>query len=139
MADGPGWTVRPVGTVRSELVDLDDAPRQADEGAPAARLELDPEVAPALDGLAPGVVIDLFTWLDRADRTVLTTRPRDDATRADAGVFATRSPHRPNPIGHHIVTVTAVEGTVLTVDHLEAVDGTPVLDVKIALGPVDAR
>lgn len=134
-----GWTVRPVGVVRSELTDPAAAPRQADEGAPPARLVFDDAVAPALDGIAPGAVVVVLTWLDRADRTALTTVPRDEVSRGVAGVFATRAPHRPNPIGLHTVTVTDVDGPVLAVDAIEALDGTPVLDVKIALGPVEQR
>ena len=139
VADAPGRTVRPVGTVRSALTDPAHAPRQADEGAPPARIVFDDAVAPALEGLAPGVTVVVLTWLDRADRTQLTTRPRDDADRAETGVFATRSPLRPNPVGLHTVTVTGVDGTTVAVDGLEALDGTPVLDVKIALGPVEER
>jgi tRNA-Thr(GGU) m(6)t(6)A37 methyltransferase TsaA len=137
MADG--WTVRPVGVVRSDLTDLADAPRQADEDAPPARLVFDDAVAQALDGITAGTAVVVLTWLDRADRTALTTVPRNEPSRGVAGVFATRAPHRPNPIGLHTVTVTAVDGPVLTVDALEALDGTPVLDVKIALGPVEQR
>lgn len=133
------WTVRPVGVVRSELAALADAPRQADEDAPQARLVFDDAALPALDGIIPGAEIVVLTWLDRADRTVLTTHPRGDPARGTAGVFATRGPHRPNPIGLHPVTVNAVDGPELTVDGLEAVDGTPVLDVKIALAPVEER
>lgn len=137
MADG--WTVHPVGVVRSALTDPGDAPRQPDEGAPPARLVFDDAVAPALDGITPGTAVVVLTWLDRADRTALTTVPRDDPSRGTAGVFATRAPGRPNPIGLHTVTVTDVDGPVVTVDALEAVDGTPVLDVKIALGAVELR
>lgn len=134
-----GWSVRPVGVVRSGLTDPADAPRQPDEGAPPARLVFDDAVAPALDGIRPGTEVVVLTWLDRADRTVLTTHPRGDPARGVAGVFSTRGPHRPNPIGLHTVTVTDVDGPVLVVDGIEAVDGTPVLDVKIALGPVAQR
>jgi tRNA-Thr(GGU) m(6)t(6)A37 methyltransferase TsaA len=121
--------VHPVGRVRSPLV----APKQADEGAPPARIEIDPAWAAALDGLAAGADVLVLTWLDRARRDVLTTRPRDDPDRAEQGVFATRSPDRPNPIGLHRVRITAIEGTSVEVDALEALDGTPVLDLKPVL------
>ncbi|MCX6462205.1 MAG: tRNA (N6-threonylcarbamoyladenosine(37)-N6)-methyltransferase TrmO [Pseudonocardiales bacterium] len=125
--------LRPVGRVASPLTDRATAPRQGDEGAPPAVLEFDPAVAAALDGLVAGAEVLVLTWLDRADRGVLTTRPRDDPARPELGVFATRSPDRPNPIGLHRVRVTAVDGLRVTVDHLEALDGTPVLDVKPVL------
>lgn len=125
--------VRPVGRVRSPLTDRAAAPKQADEGAPPARIDIDPAFAAALDGLAAGADVLVLTWLDRAHRDVLTTRPRDDPDRAEQGVFATRSPDRPNPIGLHRVRITAVEGTAVEVDALEALDGTPVLDLKPVL------
>ena len=130
--------VRPVGRVRSPLTDWVAAPKQADEGAPPARIEIDPAYTAALDGLAPGADVLVLTWLDRARRDVLTTRPRDDPDRAEQGVFATRSPDRPNPIGLHRVRITAVtidtvDGTSVEVDALEALDGTPVLDLKPVL------
>lgn len=125
--------VRPVGRVRSTLTDRAAAPKQADEGAPPARIDIDPAFAAALDGLAAGADVLVLTWLDRAHRDVLTTRPRDDPDRAEQGVFATRSPDRPNPIGLHRVRITAVEGTSVEVDALEALDGTPVLDLKPVL------
>ena len=128
--------VRPIGVVRSPPTDLRDAPRQPDEGAPASRIEFVPGVAAAAADLGPGDPIIVLTWLDRADRDVLRVRSRDAADRPETGVFSTRSPDRPNPIGLHEVTVTAVIGGVLTVDALEAVDGTPVLDIKPVLtGP----
>jgi tRNA-Thr(GGU) m(6)t(6)A37 methyltransferase TsaA len=103
---------------------------QGDEGAPDAWLELDAAVADALDGIAAGDELLVLTWLDRADRDVLRTHPRDDRTRPELGVFATRSPDRPNPIGLHRVAVLAVDGLRLRVANLEALDGTPVLDLK---------
>lgn len=126
-------TVTPVGRVASPLAARSQAPRQADEGAPPAVLVIDPAYLPALDGLAPGVDVLVLTWLDRARRDVLVTRPRDDPARAEQGVFATRSPDRPNPIGLHRVRVTAVDGGRVAVDALEALDGTPVLDIKPVL------
>ncbi len=128
-----------VGRVESTLRDPGDAPRQPDEGAPPARVVVAPEFGAALVGLAAGDRITLVTWLDRADRTRLTTRPRGDAARDEVGVFATRSPDRPNPLGHHDVTITAIDEHGFTVDALEALDGTPVVDVKPCLGPTANR
>jgi tRNA-Thr(GGU) m(6)t(6)A37 methyltransferase TsaA len=126
-------TLRFVGRVRSELSDPRDAPRQGSEGAPDAWLDLDAAVLSALHGIAVGDALVVVTWLDRADRSVLQTHPRNDRSRPVAGVFATRSPDRPNPIGLHRVTVRAIEGTRLRVGPLEAVDGTPVVDLKPVL------
>jgi tRNA-Thr(GGU) m(6)t(6)A37 methyltransferase TsaA len=125
--------VRPIGRVESPLRERAQAPRQGDEGAPDAWLAFDAWVAPAMRDLAVGAQVVVLTWLDRAERDVLTTRPRDDVTRPEAGVFSTRSPDRPNPIGLHTVEVLAVDGTRLLVRGLEALDGTPVLDVKPVL------
>jgi tRNA-Thr(GGU) m(6)t(6)A37 methyltransferase TsaA len=122
--------LRPIGAVESILVDRRVAPRQGDEGAPDAWLVFAPEVADGLRDLREGADVLLLTWLHQADRTVLTTRPRDDPHRAETGVFSTRSADRPNPIGLHRVTVLAVEHSRLRVHPLEAVDGTPVIDIK---------
>jgi tRNA-Thr(GGU) m(6)t(6)A37 methyltransferase TsaA len=119
--------------VASPLTDLDSAPRQGDEGAPDAWLEFAPEVADALEGIEPGDELLVLTWLDRADRDLLVVHPRGDTSRPPAGVFATRSPHRPNPIGLHRVEVISVEGTRVKVGNLEAIDGTPIVDVKAVL------
>lgn len=124
------YTLRPVGHVESPLTDRSAAPRQPDEGAPEAWLVFDDRYAPALDGVAPGTDVLLLTWLDRANRDTLTVRPRGDAARPLTGVFATRAPDRPNPIGLHTVHVLAVAGTRVRVRSLEAIDGTPILDVK---------
>jgi tRNA-Thr(GGU) m(6)t(6)A37 methyltransferase TsaA len=121
----------PIGVIRSTLRSLDEAPRQGDEGAPDAWLDVDPRFAPALTGLRTGDAVVLITWLDRADRAVLETHPRNDRSLPRIGVFATRSPDRPNPLGLHRVTIQAIDGTRLRVGPLEAIDGTPVLDVKI--------
>ena len=123
-------TIRPIGRVESSLTDLAAAPRQADEGAPAAVLVFEPEVVDGLSTLQPGETVILITWLDRADRDVLTVHPRGDPTRPLAGVFSTRSPHRPNPIGLHEVEISAIDGRRVHVRHLDAVDGTPIVDIK---------
>jgi len=131
--------VRGIGVVRSALRDLEQAPRQADEGAPEAELVFDDQFAAALEGIDTGSVIELLTWLHRARRDTLQTRPRGDTTRSLTGVFATRSPDRPNPIGLHTVTVIEVGPGTLRVAGLEAIDGTPVLDVKISLDAPELR
>jgi tRNA-Thr(GGU) m(6)t(6)A37 methyltransferase TsaA len=124
----------PIGVVRSTLRDRGDAPRQAYEGAPGATLEVEPEFAPALQGVAPGTELIVVTWLHEADRTALQVHPRDDESNPLTGVFATRSSDRPNPIGLHRVTVVGVHPpTSVRVDALEAIDGTPILDLKVAL------
>jgi tRNA-Thr(GGU) m(6)t(6)A37 methyltransferase TsaA len=129
------YDLRPVGHVESSLVDRADAPGQPDEGAPDAWLVLEEGYAAALEGLAPGDDVVLLTWLDRADRDTLAVHPRGDTARPVAGVFATRSPDRPNPIGLHDVHVLEVVGTRVHVRELEALDGTPVLDLKPVLTP----
>jgi tRNA-Thr(GGU) m(6)t(6)A37 methyltransferase TsaA len=125
----------PIGVVRSPIQDRRDAPRQAFEGAPEATLEIHLSFAPALQRVLPGTELIVVTWLDAADRTVLQTHPRDDERMPLTGVFATRSPDRPNPIGLHRVTVTAVTPPAsIRVNALEAFDGTPILDLKVAMG-----
>jgi tRNA-Thr(GGU) m(6)t(6)A37 methyltransferase TsaA len=131
--------LRMIGRVASPLTDPAAAPKQGDEGAPEAALEIAPEFAPGLQGIAEGDEILVLTWLDRADREVLSVHPRDDLSRPETGVFTTRSQDRPNPIGLHRVRVVAVEGTHLRVHNLEAVDGTPVLDLKPVLGAIGER
>ncbi len=125
--------LKPVGWVESPLGDRAAAPKQGSEGAPQAWLLLESELLPALHGIEPGDELLVFTWLDRGDRTVLQTHPRDDPANPVQGVFNTRSPDRPNPIGLHPVTVVAIEGPRLLVSELEALDGTPVLDIKPVL------
>jgi tRNA-Thr(GGU) m(6)t(6)A37 methyltransferase TsaA len=119
--------------VESPLTDPESAPKQGDEGAPDAWLSFEPDVLDALQGIEPGDQLLLFTWLDRADRDVLTVHPRGDTSRPEAGVFTTRSPHRPNPIGIHRVEVISIEGPRMKVSDLEALDGTPIVDVKPVL------
>jgi len=130
---GPDFLLRPVGVVRSELRDRDRAPMQGDEGAPDAWIELRPEVASAAASLAAGDELLLLTWFHEADRSVLEVRPRGDPARPLSGVFSTRSPDRPNPVGLHRVRVLAVEARRLRVGPLEAIDGTPVIDLKPVL------
>jgi tRNA-Thr(GGU) m(6)t(6)A37 methyltransferase TsaA len=134
-----GYAVRPVGVVESPLTDRSTAPKQGDEGAPPARVVFAPEFHPAAADLRAGDRLVLLTWFHEADREVQAVHPRGDPDRPSTGVFSTRSPDRPNPIGLHTVTVTAVENGALTVTGLEAIDGTPVLDVKPVLGRVTER
>ena len=129
----PTFDVKPIGRVESALTDTARAPRQADEGAPEAWLVFDPEVRDGLGGIHEGDELLMLTCLDRARRDVLTVHPRGDATRPLAGVFSTRSPHRPNPIGLHRVEITHIDGNRMRVRHLEAIDGTPIIDVKAVL------
>jgi len=126
--------LHPIGHVRSSLQDVRECPHQGSEGAPEAWIEVDEAYAQALDGIRAGSEIVLLTWLHLADRSMLQVHPRGDRNRPLTGVFLTRSPHRPNPIGLHRVTVVAVDSrTRLLVKPLEAVDGTPVVDIKSAL------
>lgn len=111
------------------------APKQADEGAPEAVLVIDADFAAGLAGLKAGDEVVVLTWLDRAERDILVNHPRGDPSRPVAGVFTTRSPHRPNPIGLHQVTIAAVEDARVRVRSLEAVNGTPILDIKGLLNP----
>jgi tRNA-Thr(GGU) m(6)t(6)A37 methyltransferase TsaA len=122
-----------IGYVESPLTMLDRAPRQPDEGAPPAQLVFDEAMLEGLRNLRSGDDIIVLTWLDRAQRDMLTVHPRGDTTRRLEGVFSTRSPHRPNPIGLHRTRVVAVKGCRIGVDRLEALDGTPIVDVKPVL------
>ena len=135
----PRYEIKPVGWVESPLTERAQAPRQGDEGAPPAWLVFEPEVEEAVRDIRPGAEVLVLTWLDRARRDVLVTRPRDDPQRAPLGVFSTRSPDRPNPIGLHRVQVVAVEGSRILVHGLEAIDGTPLVDLKPVLGGVAER
>ena len=125
--------LEPVGTVESSLIDRETAPKQGDEGAPEAWLVFESRLAEALDGIAVGDDLLVLTWLDRARRDVLRVHPRGNPANAEQGVFNTRSPDRPNPIGLHRVTVTRIEGARLDVRPLEVIDGTPVVDIKPVL------
>ncbi|MEC3953016.1 tRNA (N6-threonylcarbamoyladenosine(37)-N6)-methyltransferase TrmO [Nocardia sp. CDC153] len=133
------FELRPVGRVSSPLTDRTDAPRQPDEDAPPADILLEPEFAAAAADLRPGMRVILLTWLHAARRDTLAVHPRGDRTRPPTGVFATRSPDRPNPIGLHEVTITAVGEAGFTVAGLEAIDGTPILDIKPVLGSIETR
>ncbi len=133
------YKVVPVGWVESPLTEMAQAPRQADEGAPPAWLVFEAAVTDAARDLRPGTEIIVLTWLDRADRSILLTIPRGDPRNPTTGVFSTRSPDRPNPIGLHRVRVIAVDGLRVQVDHLEVLDGTPVIDVKAVLDEIADR
>ena len=133
------FVLEPIGRVESTLLERGKAPLQGDEGAPDAWLVLSPAVSEALRGLQPGSDVLVLTWLDRASRDVLTVHPRGDIERPATGVFNTRSPDRPNPIGLHRVTILAIDGTRIQVRNLEALDQTPVLDVKPVLEPIGER
>jgi tRNA-Thr(GGU) m(6)t(6)A37 methyltransferase TsaA len=133
------YSLRPIGYVESPLAEPAAAPRQGDEGAPDCWLVLDPDVREALDGLSPGDDIVVITWLHLADRNVLQVHPRGDANRPMRGVFATRSQHRPNPLGIHEVTILALDDLRIHVRGLEAVNGTPIVDIKSALEPRGQR
>jgi tRNA-Thr(GGU) m(6)t(6)A37 methyltransferase TsaA len=128
------FEISPIGYVRSTLVERSGAPRQGWEGAPNARLEIDPAFAEGVEGIEAGSDIWILTWLHQSRRSVLRVRPRGDVRNPITGVFATRSPDRPNPIGLHRAKVLAVEGDRwLEVQGLEAIDGTPVIDIKPVL------
>jgi tRNA-Thr(GGU) m(6)t(6)A37 methyltransferase TsaA len=127
------FEVTPIGSVESPLTDPASAPRQGDEGAPDASLAFEPTALEGLEGLEAGDEVIVLTWLHRARRDVLRVHPRGDASRAEQGVFSTRSPHRPNPIGLHRVEILSIDGRRVRVRNLEAVDGTPIVDVKPTL------
>jgi tRNA-Thr(GGU) m(6)t(6)A37 methyltransferase TsaA len=129
----PTYLLEPIGVVRSSLRDPQAAPKQGSEGAPSAWIELHPHYAQAIGGLGTGDRLILLTWLHEARRDLLQVHPRDDLNAPLKGVFATRSADRPNPIGLHPVILLAIEGLRLQVSPLEAIDGTPVLDIKPTL------
>jgi len=124
------YTLAPIGFLHSPLKEREHAPMQGSEGAPDAWLEVNAAVAAGLAGIEAGQEIILITWLHQSQRDILQVHPRDDTTQPLRGVFATRSPDRPNPLGLHRVTVRAIAGTRLNVGPIEAIDGTPVVDIK---------
>jgi tRNA-Thr(GGU) m(6)t(6)A37 methyltransferase TsaA len=130
---GQHLQLRPVGVIRSTLDARSKAPKQGHEGAPDAWLEIHSFALDALGGVAPGDELLILTWLHQANRDTLRVHPRSNPSRRLTGVFATRSPDRPNPIGLHRVTVRAVETDRLRIGPIEAIDGTPVVDIKPAL------
>ena len=125
--------VQPIGYVESPLVDPDTAPKQGDEGAPDAWLVFDPSVTEGTRDLRVGTEMLVLTWLDRARRDVLLVHPRGDPARPETGVFSTRSPDRPNPVGLHRVAIVSIDGTRVRVRNLEALNGTPIVDIKPVL------
>jgi tRNA-Thr(GGU) m(6)t(6)A37 methyltransferase TsaA len=125
------FKVSPIGIVRSRLKEISQCPRQESEDAPEAWIEIAPQYVDALDGLAVGDEIMVFTWMHLADRSILKVHPRGNRGNPIKGVFATRSPHRPNPIGLHKTPITAIEPpSRIKVKSLEVVDNTPVVDIK---------
>jgi len=128
-----------IGRVESPLTERAGAPKQGDEGAPEAWLVFEARMAAGPHGIAAGDELLVLTWLDRARRDILRVHPRGDPARPEQGVFNTRSPDRPNPIGLHRVTVVAIDGLRVRVDALEALDGTPIVDVKPRLANIDER
>ena len=134
MSHEESFRVSPIGYVRSSLKARANAPRQGWEGAPNARLEIAPEFGEGLDGIETGRDIWILTWLHESQREVLKVHPRGDVSNPLTGVFATRSPDRPNPIGLHRATVLSFEeGRSIQVEGLEAIDGTPIIDIKPVL------
>lgn len=127
------YEIRPIGHVESSLVDPRSAPKQGFEGSPDAWLVFDPDVAEAARDLAVGADAFVLTWLHQAQRDVLAVHPRDDPSNPETGVFSTRSQDRPNPIGLHRVRISEVDGLRVRVQNLEAIDGTPIVDVKPVL------
>ncbi|MCE7003132.1 tRNA (N6-threonylcarbamoyladenosine(37)-N6)-methyltransferase TrmO [Kibdelosporangium philippinense] len=127
------YRIVPIGHVESSLTDPSDAPKQGKEGAPDAWLVFSPEVAAGIRDLKAGTAVLVLTWLHKADRDVLEVHPRDDPGNPLTGVFSTRSADRPNPIGLHLVNVRQIDGLRVRVGRIEAVDGTPVIDVKPVL------
>jgi tRNA-Thr(GGU) m(6)t(6)A37 methyltransferase TsaA len=123
-------SVKFIGYVSSSLIDLKDCPLQEREGAPTATIVINPEYRMATDGLEPGAKIILLTWLHKGDRNVLVTKPRNDPKAKTLGVFATRSPERPNPIGLHETEILEIRSGEIRIANLEVLDGTPVIDIK---------
>jgi tRNA-Thr(GGU) m(6)t(6)A37 methyltransferase TsaA len=128
------YEIRPIGYVESPLVDRQTAPKQGFEGAPDAWLVFNPEVGEGIRDFAVGAEVFVLTWLHQAQRHVLAVHPRDDPRNPETGVFSTRSQDRPNPIGLHRVSIAAIDGSRVLVRNLEAIDGTPIVDIKPVLG-----
>ena len=139
MKAGTEFSIEPIGIIRSELTDREQAPLQGDEGAPEAWVEIDAAVERGLVGIEVGDELMVITWLHMAQRDVLQVHPRRRLEAPLRGVFATRSPDRPNPLGLHRVTVREIKGRRLRIAPIEAIDGTPVIDLKPVLGRVDDR
>lgn len=135
----PPIVVQPIGWVESSLTDRAQAPKQGDEGSPDAWLVFDGAVREGLRDLQVGTDVIVLTWLDRARRDVLRVHPRGDPGRKETGVFSTRSPDRPNPVGLHRVTILSIDDTRVRVRNLEALHGTPIVDVKPVLDPGTER
>ena len=131
------YILEPIGIIHSDLTDRDAAPRQGYEGAPDAWVEVSSDVADGLLGIRSGDEIIVITWLDRARRETLQVHPGRNPNAPLTGVFATRSPDRPNPVGLHRVTVLEIAGQRLKVGPIEAIDGTPVIDIKPVLSRSD--
>lgn len=130
MTAATSYSINPSGFIRSELKNRDEAPRQGDEGAPNAWIEVNDEFVQGLEGIEPGQQLIIITWLHEAHRDVLKVHPRGDKNSPLIGVFATRSPDRPNPLGLHRVTVKRIVANRINVGPIEAIDGTPVVDIK---------
>jgi len=130
------YRLEPIGWIRSELKNTKDAPRFYTECAPNARLELDARLSDAMDGIKVGDDIVIITWLHLANRETLKVHPRGDLTRPKRGVFSTRSPHRPNPIGLHRAKVLSIDQNIVSIGPIEAIDGTPVVDIKCIVKPL---
>ncbi|MEZ4672002.1 MAG: tRNA (N6-threonylcarbamoyladenosine(37)-N6)-methyltransferase TrmO [Anaerolineae bacterium] len=133
------YTIQPIGVIHSDLTDLARAPLQGDEGSYEAWIKVTDQAVPGLDGIEVGDDVLVLTWLHRAQRDVLQVHPRGRLDAPLTGVFATRSPHRPNPIGLHQVKVLQLDGNKLRVAPLEAIDGTPVVDIKPVLSALAGR
>jgi tRNA-Thr(GGU) m(6)t(6)A37 methyltransferase TsaA len=131
------YPVFPIGFIRSDLKRRNQAPRQGSEGAPVAWLELAPRFIEGLEGVKIGEEIILITWLHEALRDTLKVHPRGDQKSPLTGVFLTRSPDRPNPLGLHRVTVREIDGSRIRIGPIEAIDGTPVIDIKTVIGSSD--
>ncbi len=133
------YTLEPIGVIRSALVDLAAAPKQGDEGTYEAWLELNAQVAQGLLGIHVGDELIVLTWLHQGQRDVLQVHPRGNPNNPLTGVFATRSPDRPNPIGLHRVSVVEIVEQRLKVAPIEAIDGTPIVDIKPVLSDINDR